>query len=93
MDLFVIDVDLVATRLTQHVTGWCVGGPCGSVCDRRGSRRYTSDTACHLWCIGGPCGSVCDRRGSVCDRRGSRRYTSDTACHWMVYRWSLWICL
>ena len=38
------------------------------------------------WCIGGPC-------GSVCDRRESRRYTSDTACHWMVYRWSLWICL
>ena len=28
-----------------HVTGWCIGGPCGSVCDRRESRRYTSDTA------------------------------------------------
>ena len=66
MDMFVIDVDLVATCLTQHVTGWCIAGPCGS---------------------------VCDRRGSVCDRRGSRRYTSDTECHWMVYRWSLWICL
>ena len=59
MDLFVIDVDLVAARLTQHVTGSGIGGHCGSVCDRRGSRRYTSDTA----------------------------------CHWMVYRWSLWICL
>ena len=59
MDMVVIDVDLVATRLTQLVTGWCIGGPCGYVCDRRGSRRYTSDTA----------------------------------CHWMVYRWSLWICL
>ena len=59
MDLFVIDVDLVAARLTQLVTGWCIGGPCGSVCDRRGFRRYTADTA----------------------------------CHWMVYRWSLWICL
>ena len=40
-----IDVDLVATRLTQHVTEWCIGGPCGSVCDRRESRRYMSDTA------------------------------------------------
>ena len=59
VDMFVIDVNLVATRLTQHVTGWCIGGPCGYVCDRRGSRRYTSATA----------------------------------CHWMVYRWSLWICL
>ena len=76
VDMFVIDVDLVATPLTQHVTGWCIGGPCGSVYDR----HVTG------WCIGGPC-------GSVCDRRGSRRCTSDTACHWMVYRWSLWICL
>ena len=85
-DMFVIDVDLVATCLTQHVTGWCIGGPCGYVCDRRGSRGYMSTQHVTGWCIGGPC-------GSVCDRRGSRRYTSDTACHWMVYRWSLWICL
>ena len=33
MDLFVIDVDLVATRLTQLVTGSCIGGHCGYVCD------------------------------------------------------------
>ena len=45
MDLFVIDVNLVAACLTQNVTGWCTDGPCGSVCDRRESRRYTSDTA------------------------------------------------
>ena len=51
MDLFEIDVNLVAARLTQLVTGWwCISGPCVSVCDRRGSRRYTSDTACH-WMV------------------------------------------
>ena len=33
MDMFVIDVDLVATRLTQLVTGSCIGGHCGYVCD------------------------------------------------------------